>query len=346
MVQQVTKTQVKPSTSRVKFTCCVTICKPRPYFLGEKMIKNLISTSSGRFDKRKRGAHSTCCLNPRPVYVRPESWKNLPGELGKTFRFCCKRDISRDPHFVHLRKIAGRQRDFKDVRRNLINPIFQLCLSRHDLVTGIISIDLEDMAKELSKMWVTDPETGERYIAENKVTVSRISRFIDEVMIPFGLAYVHSDGDKISPKSGMVWDQANGFWFPKVLVLTDEFYRLSGANIEKLNIQREEQLALRNQGVTEEGEILSVSSARMRKRKQIFKRAWEARKQNAGTQRHRNKLASKTLDDRKYDVAAALVKSMPSHELAQLDSKQFNKLVWERLNSMNIGLSPPPDSIQ
>ncbi|EKO3542330.1 hypothetical protein K0L52_004142 [Vibrio fluvialis] len=311
------------------------------------MTRNLTPASAGRFDKRQRGAHSTCCLNPKPVYVRPETWKNLPGELGKTFNFCRKRDISRDPHFVHLRQVAGRQRDFKDVRRNLINPIFQLCLSRHDLVTGIIELDLEDMAAELSKMWVTDPETGEQYLTESKVTVSRISRFIDEVMIPFGLAYVHSDGDQSSPKSGMVWDQANGFWFPKVLVLTDEFYRLAGANLEKLNIQREEQLALRNEGITDEGEIITVAEARMRKRKQIFKRAWDARKQNAGAQRRRNKLASKSLDERKHEVATALTKSMPAHELAQLSSEQFNKLVWERLNSMDIGIShPPPDTIQ
>ncbi len=310
------------------------------------MIKTNLNSSSQQ-DNRQRGAHSTCCLNPKPVYVRPASWKNLPGELGKTFNFCRKRDISRDPHFVHLRQAAGRQRDFKDVRRNLINPIFQLCLSRHDLVTGIIELDLEDMAAELSKMWVTDPATGEQYLTESKVTVSRISRFIDEVMIPFGLAYVHSDGDQSSPKSGMVWDQANGFWFPKVLVLTDEFYRLAGANLEKLNIQRERQLALRNEGVTDEGEIITVAEARMRKRKQIFKRAWECRKQNAGAQRRRNKLASKSLDERKHEVATALTKSMPAHELALLSSEQFNKLVWERLNSMDIGIShPPPDIVQ
>ncbi|MBE4098929.1 plasmid replication initiator RepA [Vibrio parahaemolyticus] len=310
------------------------------------MIKTNLNSSS-QHDNRQRGVHSTCCLNPKPVYVRPASWKNLPGELGKTFNFCRKRDISRDPHFVHLRQAAGRQRDFKDVRRNLINPIFQLCLSRHDLVTGIIELDLEDMAAELSKMWVTDPATGEQYLTESKVTVSRISRFIDEVMIPFGLAYVHSDGDQSSPKSGMVWDQANGFWFPKVLVLTDEFYRLAGANLEKLNIQRERQLALRNEGVTDEGEIITVAEARMRKRKQIFKRAWECRKQNAGAQRRRNKLASKSLDERKHEVATALTKSMPAHELALLSSEQFNKLVWERLNSMDIGIShPPPDTVQ
>ncbi|MCG7551585.1 plasmid replication initiator RepA [Pseudoalteromonas sp. Of7M-16] len=297
--------------------------------------------------RRSRGIHSTCCLNPNPFYLRPKGWKNLPGELGRTFNFCRKRDISRDPHFVHLRQAAGRQRDFREVRRNLINPLFQLFLSRHDLVTGIIELDLEGIAAELSQMWVTDPETGEQYITESKVTVSRISRFVTEVMIPFGLAYVHSDGDESDPSSGMVWDKANGFWFPKVLVLTDVFYRLAGARIEKLNIQRDEQLALRNQGVTSDGEVITVAEARKRKRKQIFKRAWEARKLNAGAQRRRNKLAGMTLDERKHEVATALAKSMPAHELAKLDSKQFNKLVWERLNSMDIGLShSPPDTIQ
>lgn len=295
-----------------------------------------------RVNKRQRGTHSTHCLNPKPLYIRPQSWKNLPGELGKTYNFCRTRDISRDPHFVYLRKVVGRQRDFKQVRRDLINPFFQLCLSRHDLVTGIIELDLESMAIELSNMWLMDAETGESYLAQCKVTISRISRFIEEVMIPFGFIYVHADRDQYSTKNGMVWDKTNGFWYPKVMVLTEAFYRLAGANLEKLHIQRQAQLAFRNAGIAAASELITIKEARVRKQKQIFKRAWHARKHNASARRRRNKLLKMSVDERKYAVAISLTQSMPACELAKLDSKAFTQLVWARLYSMDLANPLPP----
>ncbi|MPY24392.1 plasmid replication initiator RepA [Shewanella sp. YLB-07] len=293
-------------------------------------------------NKRQRGLHSTSCLNPKPVYIRPKSWKNLPGELGKTFNFCRTRDISRDPHFVYLRQAVGRQRDFKKVRRDLINPFFQLCLSRHDLVTGIIELDLEAMATELSKMWIQNSATEEQYLVECKVTISRISRFIEEVMIPFGFAYVHAESEHDRKKNGLTWDNINGFWYPKILVLTDEFYRVAGANIEKINIQREQQLTFRNAGITDENELITLKEARIRKQKQIFKRAWNARKQNTSARRQRNKLGKMNLDDRKYAIAMTLASSIQTCELTVSDSKEFNKLVWSRLYSMNVEIKRPP----
>ena len=83
------------------------------------------------------------CINTDPVWQRPSHWKNLPGELGKTYNFLKKRDVSRDPYFVQLRDVMGRKRDFKKCRRNFMQAMFELILNRHDLVTGIIELNLD-----------------------------------------------------------------------------------------------------------------------------------------------------------------------------------------------------------
>ncbi|AQS39757.1 IncFII RepA protein family [Shewanella psychrophila] len=296
--------------------------------------------------KRQRGHHSTRCLNPKPVYERAAHWNPLPGELGKTFKFCCKRDVSCDPHFVHLKETVGRQRHFKQIRRHLLNAFFQMCISRHSLVEGIIDLNLDAMAIELSKTKMRDPDTCDWIVVEEVMTVSRISRLINEVIIPFGLAFVQSDGDEADPNHGMVWDKVHRQWFPKVLVLTDDFYRIAGADLERLNAQREQQLIFRNQGLSSEDEIITVREARKRMRQQIFRKSWELRKSNSVSQRKRNRLAGMTVDERKHEIAKELNKSLPASELKELSSAQFSERVWKELHSLGLGVAHPPSSLQ
>ena len=296
--------------------------------------------------KRQRGHHSTRCLNPHPLYEREQQWKPLPGELGKTFKFCCKRDVSCDPHFVHLKQTVGRQRHFKQIRCHLLNAFFQMCISRHSLVEGVIDLNLDAMAIELSKTKMRDPDTGEWIVVEKLMTVSRISRLINEVIIPFGLAFVQSDGDEADPHHGMVWDKVHRQWFPKVLVLTDDFYRIAGADLDRLNAQREQQLVFRNQGLSSEDEIITVKIARKRMRQQIFRKSWELRKSNSVSQRKRNRLAGMTVDERKHEIAKELHRSLPTHELSELTSAQFNARVWKELHSLGLGVAHPPSSLQ
>ena len=296
--------------------------------------------------KRQRGHHSTRCLNPKPAYERAAFWNPLPGELGKTFKFCCKRDVSCDPHFVHLKETVGRQRHFKQVRCDLINAFFQMCISRHSLVEGIINLNLDAMAMELSKTQIQDPDTGDWIMVEEIMTVSRISRLINEVMIPFGLVFVQSDGDEADPNHGMVWDKVHRQWFPKVLVLTDDFYRIAGADLERLNAQREQQLIFRNQGLSSEDEIITVREARKRMRQQIFRKSWELRKSNSVSQRKRNRLAGMTVDERKHEIAKELNKSLSASELKDLSSAQFSERVWKELHLLGLGVAHPPSSLQ
>lgn len=279
-------------------------------------------------DRRSRGTHSTACKNPLPLYDRPADWKPLPGELGRTFNCCRKRDVSRDPLFVHLRRVVGRERDFQQLRRQLINPFFQICISRVDLATGILELTLEQIAEELD------------------VSVARISRLVDEVMIPFGLMYVEADPEAHHKKRGLVWDRVNHRWFPKVLVLTDQFWRIAGARLDRLSNQQADQLAHRQTEVSQPGEVLSVAEARRRKREQILARSWELRKTRAKSGKRRSNLSEKSLDERKHDVATKLVKQWGRDKVEMLTPEEFDREVWRRLNRMGLGVSPPkPDAI-
>ena len=168
--------------------------------------------------------------------------------------------------------------------------------------------------------------------------VCRVSRFINEVMIRFGLAYVQCEGGLLQGRSGMVWDRANKIWFPKVLVLTDEFYKICGANIERLHIQRDQLLMAKQNGLIKEGEIVSIRSLRQLKRNMIFMKAWDSRKEGARAKKNKIALAGKSLDERRYDIALSLSHQIAGDDLASMSYDRFNKLIWQRLNSMNLGV--------
>ncbi len=86
---------------------------------------------------RRRGNHSVECKNPNPKYVRKAGFKQLPGALGVVANRAANKRISRDPLFVQLRDEIGRHRDFKTIRRNLIDALCRQLLDCVCLSTGI-----------------------------------------------------------------------------------------------------------------------------------------------------------------------------------------------------------------
>lgn len=289
---------------------------------------------------RQRGLHSVKCLNPNPTYQRPARWKALPGELGKTFARCSKRDVSCDPFFVYLREAAGRQRHFKPERSNLLNAVFRLMISRCDLDTGIVGISLEDIATELD------------------VTPCRISRLVNEVFIPFGLAYVltaenqeqfeHLAGQALpdyseQAKDGKVWDRVHGRWFPKILVLTDQFWRIAGANLDKLHAQAERQLQDKQRGYVEFGQVLSVKEARELRRREINAISWEKRQRNSGRSKTKSKLMELSFDEGKRYIAEQLRKDHPNL-VNELSPEAFEARVFKELFRLKVG--PPGTRLQ
>ncbi|TQF66200.1 plasmid replication initiator RepA [Pseudoalteromonas luteoviolacea] len=282
------------------------------------------------------------CLNSHPISVRPANWKKLPGELGQTANKCAKRDVSRDVHFVLLRDAVGRKNDFRSARRRLLNAFFQEALNRVDLATDTLTINISEMAQALSKTLktVVDTETGEESsrIVDAKVPECRIARLVNEVIIPFGLAYVVG-GNEDNPQFGKMWDKTHGIWFPKILVLTDTFYRIAGANMEKLHAQREQHQEYRNIGLTTEGSeesVISVRHARETIRRRMFKAAWEKRKRHSARTRLTEKLEGMSFDDAKYEITKRALSSMSESERIEVLPEELNSRVFQILYDHNI----------
>lgn len=295
----------------------------------EEISQNTESTESPKKIGRQRGNHSVECKNPNPEYVRKAGFKKLPGALGTVANRASKKRISRDPLFVQLRKKIGRHRDFKTIRRNLIDALCRQLLDCVCLSTGIPTLCVERLAKELN------------------VTVSRVSRLINEVMIPAGLMYVPTNGGQVKedPNFGMVFDRTHGMWFPKIMVLTDTFFRVAGADdklLDKLHNQMEVHRDLNKAGLAKEGEIISLREAQIRRQQRAFDIAWKRRKEAAAVQKERVALLNMDPDDRLHYAASVLMAD--NEYMALMAYGDFRNECRNYLRRMDADLtvSPPP----
>lgn len=277
---------------------------------------------------RHRGGNCTICLNPNPIFVRPRQFKQLPGALGTLARRAKKKDISKDPLFVQLRRRTGRKRSFRKIRQRLINEAFQAFLDCMDLSTGIATICIEQLAEKLN------------------VVPSRLYRLVSQVLISFDLAYVQANREVIEhdPNFGMPYDKTHNRYFPKILVFTEKFFRVCGADddlLVKLYNQMEDHLQHNKSGLAKPGEVLSLEEARNRKQQAAFKVAWERRKGAARLQKEKAALAEmESIDDRLNYAATALVLSDPS--LQYLAPEDFKNVCWKWLHKRNAAI-PIPD---
>lgn len=277
---------------------------------------------------RKRGSHSVRCKNPTPEHKRNASYKKLPGAFGRLYRIAKQKDTAKHPHFLYLRYAMGRQRGFRIERANLIRAFVCAVLDCLDLATGMTTKSLEQIAQELD------------------VTESRISRLVNEVFILTGLMYVHADKQALDkdPNFGMVWDAAHGLWFPKMLVVTDLFYKVAGADgklLQQLQQQADEHLQLSKHGLSAPGEVITRHEARNRRRKLAFERSWNRRKDAAKTQRARAKVQGlNTLDERQYYIGQKLMKD----RAAYYESQPLSTLeadIWQTLHRLHAATKPP-----
>lgn len=275
-----------------------------------------------------RGTHSVKCKNPKPVHRRNDGFKALPGAYGYLYRIARQKNCSQHPHFIYLRSAMGRRRSFRVERRHLINAFICAVLDCLDLATGMPTRTLEQIAHDLN------------------VTESRISRLVNDVFISTGLMYVHADKAALDkdPNFGMVWDKTHGLWFPKVLVVTEQFFRVAGADdklLAKINQQADEHLQLNKHGLAVRGEVLSRQEARNRRRQFAFEKSWQRRKDAARVQRTRAKVQNiESLDERIAFIGQKLMASRPEYYEA-LPLSALEKDIWQTLHRMNAASRPP-----
>ncbi|EOZ6414815.1 plasmid replication initiator RepA [Cronobacter turicensis] len=306
---------------------------------------SLESSAPVKVDLRDRGTHSTKCLCPKPTWFRPDDFKKLPGEIGhaysrlvmknkQTGRLELRIHIANHPVFRQLREIAGRKRNFYAIRRDLLNHIFPLLVSSVDMATHLITLNLTQLAKELS----TKDEHGN--IIE-QVTVTRVHRLIQE-LLRFGVLEAVEDGDLVP------WDAFNRQRFPTHVALSERAWQMLGVDMDKLRRQRDERLEAEYAGIVAPGEIISVRAARKRWMEQLRHRTLVNRRERALKAKTKRKLRPKPFDERMFAMADHLARTMPRDELYSLSPKEFEQRCYTHLSQLDLALhqeppeAPPP----
>lgn len=300
-----------------------------------------LNNPTSETDKRRRGDHAVTCKCPQPVWFAPDRYRPLPGELGHAMRRLVIKDkatgqmrlrqrFSRNPYFVRLRKAAGRERDFRPERRALIDAIIPLLIQRADMATWVVTVNGGRLTEELSPK----DDNGE-VIRETRVEPSRLSRLLPELE-RFGLIEMPN----------LEWDPIEKYWMPRHIILTDRFWQLCGVNMDKLYFQRNERLVAEAEGIIEPGTHESVRAARQRWYENMRMATLLKRREKAVKEKRRKKLGTLPLDERRSAMASWLIRTMPNHELMNTDAESFDRLVWQNLNQLELGLGyepAPPD---
>lgn len=279
---------------------------------------------------RQRGDHSTQCKCSTPSYFRSPDFKKLPGELGRAYHNLVgyqpqgtpylKRRVSRDVFFVQFRHLGKRCRDFRPERRNLIDALWPLLISKLDLATGLVTVCLSALAKALSPV-----DAHGNPIPEQAVTPSRISRLVD-TLVKYGLLELQALG----------WDSKRQMFLPKYVSLTEQGWKLTRCNIEKLYREQQQRL-------------LDVAGQSPPKTQFQARKEWLAKKRvsvliqrnlaiSAG--KHAARLIPLSLEERKHAVARWLSKKIA---FKQRISGNFLALIWQELRRKGLASSSPPD---
>lgn len=280
---------------------------------------------------RQRGDHSTQCKCSTPSYFRSPDFKKLPGELGRAYHNLVgyqaqgtpylKRRVSRDIFFVQFRHLGKRCRDFRPERRNLIDALWPLLISKLDLATGLVTVCLSALAKALSPV-----DAHGNPIPEQAVTPSRISRLVD-TLVKYGLLELQPLG----------WDTKRKMFLPKYVALTEQGWKLTRCNIDKLYQEQQQRL----QDIAGQSPPQTQFQARRewlaKKRVSVLIR----RNQAISASKRVARLIPLSLEERKHDIASWLSKKLP---FKQRISGNFISLIWQELRRMGLASSSPPDT--
>lgn len=277
------------------------------------------SLSSEKKTKRRRGEHSTACKCPAPSYVRPDNFSQLPGVLRKCYHRALKRRVSRHPYFVHMRELAGRQRDFRPERQSLLDTLAVLLVSGCDIATFTVTLNSAQMRKALSKK-----DSEGNVIESEAVTDSRICRLLDE-LVNYGL---------LEPYQKQT-DPYTKAYLPRHVTLTEQFFTLLKADMDALLREQDNRLKALSEGILAPGETLSVRAARQRYLEEKTIQALKVRRARAAEQKRLKNIADvEDLDDRQYQIAAWLIKTRP--ETSGMTPDDFEQLVFYYLRQIKL----------
>lgn len=308
-----------------------------------KQDRFLVPTAK-KLTRRRRGEHSTKPKCENPAWYRPEHYKKLTGQLGYAYNRLVKKDretgqvslrmhISRHPLFVAGRRKAGRKYGFRPERQRLLDALWPVLISFCDAGKHTVGMCISRLANELSAR-----DARGNVIPETEVTVSRLSRLIEE-QVRFGVLGLAEERR---------WDRESKSWLPTYVFITQAGFRMLGVNLDKLAREQEKKLRLSaereqliREGVMGEHEDISPHAARKRWFSMKQHDALRFRRQRGAERRRASRLIKLPVDEQIQAVSTWLLKSMPPDEAYFCTAERLRELAIQQLYQLDMALSPP-----
>ncbi|MFK3711610.1 plasmid replication initiator RepA [Leclercia adecarboxylata] len=294
--------------------------------------------------RRTRGDHSTRSKCEFPVWYRPAHYKKLSGELGHAYNRLVMFDrttgqsrlrshVSRHPLYVTGRRKAGRKYGFRPERQRLIDALWPLLISFCDAGKHTVGMCISRLAKELSMK-----DAKGNVIPETEVTVSRLSRLIEE-QVRFGVLGLAEE---------RIWDRESRSWLPVYVYITPAGFQMLGVNMDKLLKEQEERLRLsaERERLIREGAMSELDDITPHKARQCWsvqkRRDAQIYRRKKGAERKRaNNLIKLPADERLHVMEKWVFKTLSHDEAYWCTPERLTQLAVQHLYQLDLALSPP-----
>ncbi|SSL48082.1 Replication-associated protein [Klebsiella pneumoniae] len=272
--------------------------------------------------RRRRGEHSTKPKCENPTWFRPEHYKKLGGQLGHAYNRLVQKD-----------RTTGEVRLRMHVSLHPLDAIWPVLISFCDAGKLTVGMCISRLAKELSQK-----DSHGKVIPETEVTVSRLSRLIDE-QVRFGVLAVSEENS---------WDRESRTWLPKYVYITALGFQMLGVDLEKLDAeqqkklrQSEEHRRLIEEGILREEEEISPRAARERWYRQKTLDALKFRRQRGAERKRANRLARYSRERQIHEMSLHILKTMPADEAYWCTTERLQQLAIQNLYQLELALAPP-----
>jgi len=294
--------------------------------------------------RRTRGDHSTRAKCEFPVWYRPAHYKKLSGELGHAYNRLVMFDrttgqsrlrshVSRHPLYVTGRRNAGRKYGFRPERQRLIDALWPLLVSFCDAGKHTVGMCISRLAKELS---IKDAKGN--VIRETEVTVSRLSRLIEE-QVRFGVLGLAEE---------RIWDRESRSWLPVYVYITPAGFKMLGVNMDKLLKEQEKKLRLSaererliHEGAMTEHDDITPHKARQCWSGQKRRDALTYRRKKGAERKRANNLIKLPADERLHVMEKWIFKTLSHDEAYWCTPERLTQLAVQHLYQLDLALSPP-----
>jgi|GEM_PF-2673914 len=250
--------------------------------------------------------------NPSPVFDKPGHHKARPAFLRACGTFLTKRPASAWDGWQLIQHVMGRSKVNVHACK-AIDAVFIAIAHFVDLKSGVVQANVTKIA-ELTGL-VTQSKAG-------NVSITRCSRVIERA-IDAGIL----EGE-------LVWDKKLGYWLPKFINVTDEFWKIAHPEgLAGYLRAREQQFTYQNKGMVDGNDWLTVTQAKEIRRLAHIKYAFEYRK-NQQSRAKARRLAKQLNDTEHSKIRAEIGKNILNDvdDLHGLTPESFSSMINQRIS--------------